>query len=93
MPNQELLSELLSKGEFDKAIPLLQEYLAEDLSLEDKGRMRMLVASTYMDLTTKMNHQESDAIKQALEILRELDQKEGNFDDEVGLSQARAVLK
>lgn len=90
--NKELI-ELIEAGDWDSALSKLKEYLAQDATPADKGRIYAIVAEKYMDAVTELNEKESALIGEAIEMMQNLEKKEIRVDEESGLAQARSVLK
>lgn len=87
------LEELLSANKLDEAQALVQDFLAQDLSKEEKGEAYIDMASLYMRVATKLNQEYSEFLAETIKSLQELDKRESQIGDSIDLAVTRNTLK
>ncbi|MFA6415913.1 MAG: hypothetical protein WCW56_00305 [Candidatus Paceibacterota bacterium] len=87
------LGDLLAAGKKDEATALIDAYINQDLSDEEKGTAYVAWAKAYMDASNTIDQSYSEALKGWLETLREIDKESDETVKEAKVASLKNEIK
>ena len=87
------LENMMKEGKWDKVEAMLDEYLAGELSQEDKGEVYVTFAQLYARVNNHFSEQYLNSMNETLDALRKIKSKEAEVDSQIDVAKVQEKIQ
>ena len=87
------LENMMKEGKWDKVEAMLDEYLAGELSQEDKGEAYVTFAQLYARVNNHFSEQYLNSMNETLDALRKIKSKEAEVDSQIDVAKVQEKIQ
>ncbi|HEV7702353.1 MAG TPA: hypothetical protein VGO63_02840 [Candidatus Paceibacterota bacterium] len=84
---------LLEKGDYNSVRQIVEKMVEKNLTDEERGEGLAAIASVYLDISNAINENYVDALREAIEGMKKINQAEKVVKEDINVRDIRAKLQ